>query len=208
MAKKDKKNKGNKENKATGPIQVETAKDDLYVVTQLAKAAEVEGKGKDGQFVTSSDIGDIMITLKTGDTGQQRKTYKIVGDKTNTRVTKLREMLRDAKANPPAADSEEDSKAGKKGKKGKKDKKGKKEDKAPELDPAEFLKDEELEAKHKVKKAKAAISGVDYISKKQVKKIVSQWGDAKKITGSTIVRTVTSITAVTGEQMMELMSSI
>ena len=208
MAKKDKKNKkGKKGNKgaAEASNRIETKNQNYLVVSQMAKA--VDGN-KDGEWIAETLIGDLMIMLKTGTTGTQRKTYRIVGDKTNTRVTVLRQLLRDAEAGvKPGKEEKKDKKAGKKADKkaGKKEKA--KETEVPPSDPTEFLKKEELEGKYKAKKAKKALSGS--FDKKVVKKVVKQWGDAKKVSGTTIVRTLgTIVEDVTGEQVMEVFTAL
>jgi len=230
--KKNKETKGTKEVKGnvvdmklikTGDVpSVETAKDDAAVVSQLAKATE--GKGE-GIWKTSTLVGDLCIIWKKMTSGQLRKTFRLVGADKNIRVTDLRQQLKDADTK---GDSPEESKGSKdeakKGKKGKKDKKGKSKEKeeksnteteggsknedavGEDADLGEFLKKEEMEAKYKVKKATKALQAHDLISKKQAKKIVAQWGEAKKVSGTTIIRTVANVAEdFTAENMVELL---
>ncbi len=167
MAKKKEKKTTPEPNTETGEgIEfVETAKTDRFVISQLTEAVK---DLPDGMYKAKTDIGDLIIKINTGDTGKRRKFFCLVGDKLNTSVAILREKFKASSAPP-------------------------KKKKSKKKESEEMLTEATLEKEYKAKKAAKAVNSSDQISKKKAKKIIGQWGTAKKISGHTIERTIRSI---------------
>ena len=173
-----KKNKKAKQSVDNGTQYIEVQHSDIRSINLMGK--EVEGKGV-GTWRCKTDIGEIDITIKETASGQLRKTFRYPGKSTNVSVLLMKKAFRELEAKP-----EKEAKS----------KKHKKQEKETKPEKKETSKDDftipEIE-KIKVKKAKKALSSVESISKKKQKAIVKMWGDAKKISATTLARTIDSV---------------